>query len=220
MKTLPSGDLEDLTFIERSQAVQRKIIAFVKTPLFFAACAFFSRAQITVKTFTILREPVGRMVSLFWYKKDSTWEKHFDPNAKSQSLEAFLETSETDWLTFSFASATVPRNAQGAFTATYEEVFEAARFVLLEKVVFGFMDDMERSCKHIFSNFGWEYEAGDVARLSSNVNTRVKGETGAVKSNKASVDTTVKEFLPRIAAQNARDVRLYKEAREIYDANL
>lgn len=212
MKTLPSGDLEDLTFIERSKAVQRNIIEYVKTPLFFAACSFFGRAKLTVKAFTILREPVGRVVSLFWYKKDSTWEKHFDPSAKLQSLESFLETSETDWVTFSFASATVPRNAHGAFTATYEELYAAARFVLLEKMVYGFMDDMENSCKLIFDSFGWEYEAGDVAKLSRNVNT------GAIKKNSASSDSTVNDFLPRIAAQNARDVRLYKEARQIYDS--
>jgi hypothetical protein len=35
----------------------------------------------------------------------------------------------------------------GPFLAEYEDVYQAARYVLLEKMVVGFMDDMEYSCK-------------------------------------------------------------------------
>lgn len=31
--------------------------------------------------------------------------------------------------------------------ATYEDVYQAARYVLMEKMVVGFMDDMEYSCQ-------------------------------------------------------------------------
>lgn len=110
IRTLPAGDMEDLGFIERSQALQRKVVQYLKTPLFFEACSFLSRARVQVRCFTVIREPVSRMVSMFWYKKDSTWEKHYDPTAKTASLETFLKTAETDWLTWSLACAVVPRD--------------------------------------------------------------------------------------------------------------
>jgi len=127
LKSLPTGDIDDLNYIERSQAFQRGIVQYIKSPLLvsddctrneqrgpkftlwnaggvesnlkvkqrshcearlypifpffppvslflckYDACAFFGRAQIRVQAFTILREPVSRIVSLFWYKKDST----------------------------------------------------------------------------------------------------------------------------------------------------
>ncbi len=98
IKTLPAGDKEDLTYVERSQAIKRNIIGYVKTPLFADACGFFGRAGVSARAFTILREPVSRIVSLFWYKKDSTWEKSYDPKYQNQSLEVFLRDSEMDWV--------------------------------------------------------------------------------------------------------------------------
>jgi len=91
MKTLPAGDLEDLTYVERSQALKRNIISYVKTPLFYEACAMLRRSNLRARAFTVVREPIGRIVSLFWYKKDSTWEKSYDPKYRNQSMEIFLK---------------------------------------------------------------------------------------------------------------------------------
>jgi hypothetical protein len=38
------------------------------------------------------------------------------------------------------------------------------------------------------------------------------------KKDSGDSDSTVAAFLPRIAKANERDVRLYKEARQLYDA--
>ena len=80
----------------------------------------------------------------------------------------------------------------------------------------------------IFTKFGWEWVAGDVAKLSRNVNDRKKEVKGGDSDKKAKDDAKAAEkkskkdsiarFLPRIAELNAQDVILYREARERYEA--
>lgn len=174
--------------MERSQALKRNIIAYVKTPLFSAACGFLGRVHVSARVFTVVREPIGRIVSLFWYKKDSTWEKSYDPKYRNQSMELFLKDAENDWLTYTLASAVVPRGepeGSGPFLAADVDVYRAARWVLLERMVVGFMDDMENSLALIFDCFGWPWVAGDVAKLSRNVNDRAKAPAAVTKGGSA-----------------------------------
>ena len=104
LAALPSGDREDLHYIERSQALERGIVQYIKTPLLYDACAFFGRANIRARAFTILREPVSRLISLFWYKKDSTWEKDYDAKYRNQSITEFVEAAEENWLMYALCS--------------------------------------------------------------------------------------------------------------------
>jgi len=234
-------------YVERSQALKRNIIAYVKTPLFSAACGFLGRAHVSSRVFTVVREPIGRIVSLFWYKKDSTWEKSYDPKYRNQSMELFLKDAENDWLTYTLASAVVPRgepDGAGPILAADVDVYRAARWVLLERMVVGFMDDMENSLALIFDSFGWPWVAGDVAKLSRNVNDRAKtppagkasshSNTGNASAT-ANISTAAAAkvlpkkpanvdpmaiYLPRIASLNQWDTALYKEARTIYDEKI
>ena len=153
-------------------------------------------------------------------------------NSPVTGLEVFLRDSEMDWLVFTLASAVVPKSPNGNFVAGPEDVLQAARFVLFEKLEFGFMDDMEATMDMIFTTFGWEWQAGDVAKLSRNVNDRKKVEAPAAaaagkeqsqadaakKEKKKTKESAIARFLPRIAELNARDIVLYGEARERYDA--
>jgi hypothetical protein len=235
-KTLPAGDLEDLAYIERSQALQRKIIAYLKTPLLYDACAMLGRSKLRARAFTILREPVGRIVSLFWYLKYSTWEKSFDQQFRDQSMDIFLKGSERDWLVYSLAGAVVPKGEPGflGLMATTEDVYAAARFVLMERMEVGFMDDMEHSMAMLFAAFGWPWTPGDVNKLSRNVNTGRKAIQPAPGANSTAVaalavankaaasaekkkDDSMASYLPRIAELNEHDIRLYTEARLLYD---
>ena len=71
--------------------MKRHQIQYLKTPLFSSACALFGREGIRARAFTILREPVSRIESMYRYLKYSTWEKHFDPTHKLKSMEEYIE---------------------------------------------------------------------------------------------------------------------------------
>jgi hypothetical protein len=52
----------------------------------------------------VLREPVGRIVSIYWYLKGSTWEKAYSPSHRNESVAKFLSAAERDWLVWSLAA--------------------------------------------------------------------------------------------------------------------
>jgi len=217
MRTLPSGDAEDLEYLERSKAIHRGIIQYIKTPLFSSACAYFGRAGVQAKVFTILREPVDRLESLFWYRKHSSWEKDYDPFAINESYGEFIKKEPSDWLVKMLSAAlpqpwNIPSDAglpQHLSNSTRDEPYLAARYVLLDRIVYGFVDDIDNSIGAIFAAFGWEWTPGDASRLSTNVNEKPR------TSSAQQTDLT-SDFREQLLANNLRDVALYNEARQLY----
>ena len=211
MKTLPAGDYEDFFYVQRSKALQRGIIKYIKTPLFSEACSFFGREGLSAKVFAVLREPVSRLYSLFWYLKDSTWEKSYDARRKDETTDAFINKETHDWLV-KMLSSPVPSQWKNPQPSGEPEdlqrdwSFQAARYVLFDRIVYGFMDDLEHSVGIIFGAFGWKWVPGDLDSMSKNVNERPK------------VATLIDEnFRDKLSALNTRDVALYNEARMRYD---
>ena len=76
--------------MDRANVMKRHQVQYLQTPLFSSACALFGKKGIRARAFTILREPVSRIESLFFYKKYSTWEKDFDPTHKLKSMEEYI----------------------------------------------------------------------------------------------------------------------------------
>jgi len=207
MITAATSRIDDLANLESTQALQRKTINYLKTPLFHDTCAMLQRSQLRGRAFTILREPTSRIISLYWYKKDSsTWEKHYDPAYASRSVEEFLNVTAKNWLVNTLAKAVVPTGPSGELLAAPSAVDAAARWVLLEKTTFGFVDDLEASLDMIFEALGIKLKPRAHAGVRANATNRTKAGLGDVSA-----------FLPVIAAANARDLSLYYAAREAFD---
>ena len=238
LKTLPGDDPGALKYFEESQVIQKKIISYIKTSHFADACVFFSRTNIVARAFTILREPVARIISLFQYARrsvllDSDNETNF--HLRNQSIEAFLhESNTTNWLVFNLASAVVPRKyeivmgGEREFLAQHHEMLQDASFVLFEKVEYGFMDDMNAAMRLIFSKFGWTWDASATHELSAADNisdsqtrpNRRRFTSSIRKQSEISADFSIVPFLPRIAEANSLDRSLYFEARRRYDEKM
>lgn len=226
LKTLPAGDTEDLAYIERSQALTRQVVDYLKTPSFMHACAMFVRIGRQARAFTFLREPISRLLSLISYQKFSVWEKWYNPSRLNQTMEDYLASPalERNWLVYSLASALLPpppplkgkgTDMLGASrTRGYggpDGAFEAARWVLFEKVVYGFSDDMEYSFALIFKSFGWPWQGADITHLSVNVNSKPKP--------KSTTPNPRQDFHVKLLAKaNSLDLRLYAEARARYES--
>lgn len=128
-------------------------------------------------------------------------------------MTEFLSAAEANWLTYTLASATVPKtpslaSSGGSIMATRGDIYAAARFTLHEKMAVGFMDDMSYSVEMIFRVFGWDWISGDdVDKMSKNVHTKTTRTNDLVDA-----------FIPHITHLNTDDVHLYSEARCAYDA--
>jgi len=216
--TLPAGDATDLGYIERSQALSRGVVDYLKTPMFADACAFLARSGLKARVFTVLRDPVDRLVSMYRYKKISTWEKTYDPKAANQSMQEFLDSPdlEVDWLVYSLASSLWPPQHRRwrrlrrteAHSLGHDDDFKGAKAVLSEFVIVGFVDDLDYSLQRIARILNWDLGPQPFAIARSNENTvkLAEEETEAQK-----------HFVKQLAQLNARDVALYREARLEFD---
>jgi hypothetical protein len=216
--TLPAGDSADLRYLERSQALPRGVIDYLKSPMFADACAFFGRSGLKARVFTVLREPVERLVSLYRYRKISTWEKNFDSKAANQSMQAFLDSPEleVDWLVYALASSLSPtrhrrrRRLRLAEPPSLEDDadYQRAKAVLFEFVLVGFVDDLDYSLQRIARILNWDFGSQSFTVARANENT-AKVAHEEIQSQHF--------FVEQLAKLNARDVALYREARKEYD---
>jgi hypothetical protein len=82
------------------------------------------------------------------------------------------------------------------------------RFVLHEKMVVGFANDLAWSLQLIFKRLGWPWDTRRAPPAVTN---------GRPKDQAAVMAAATAPFLARIARDNAADVKLYAEARNRYD---
>ena len=109
----------------------------------------FENTEYKGRCFTLLRHPIRRAVSMFYYLKDATWEHTYSEVYKNMTLEEYTtsEYAEDNWMT-RFLTNTM---AGGI----YEEHLELAKEVLASKCLVGLMEEFTPSLKRFSSYFGY-----------------------------------------------------------------
>merc|ERR1712129_95301 len=75
---------------------------FIYSPLFYDSATLFENStKVKGRMFAIFRHPIERAISLFHYLQKANWEKTFDAELSSQSLEEYAQSSkaEHNWMT-------------------------------------------------------------------------------------------------------------------------
>jgi len=91
--TTPSG----LRHAHGMGLAQSKMADVIFTPYIHEAAVLFD-SNHRGRFFTILREPVDRMISLYYYKRLATWEPNYNSAIKEQTLEDFTQTYGENWM--------------------------------------------------------------------------------------------------------------------------
>ena len=91
--TTPSG----LRHAKRMGLAQSKMADVIFTPYVPDAAVLFD-SNHRGRFFTILREPVDRMISLYYYKRLATWEPNYNSAIKEQTLEDFTQSYGENWM--------------------------------------------------------------------------------------------------------------------------
>jgi len=114
------------------------------------------------RCFTLLRHPIRRAVSMFYYLKDATWEHTYSEVYKSMTIEEYAvsQYAEDNWMV-----RFLTNEMSGV---VYERHIDLAKQVLESKCIVGLMEEFTPSFKRFNEYFGWSnHEFGGPVTMSN-----------------------------------------------------
>ncbi|KAL3794740.1 hypothetical protein HJC23_012750 [Cyclotella cryptica] len=111
------------------------------------------------RCFTLLRHPIKRAISMFYYLQDATWEHTYNDIFKSMTIEEYAvsQYAEDNWMV---------RFLTNEMTGTLDNRhLDLAKQILESKCLVGIMEEFPASIKRFDRYFGWSqrsFEGGPV----------------------------------------------------------
>jgi len=102
------------------------------------------------KLFGLIRHPIDRVVSMFYYLQTATWEPSYDPSLQHMTLEQYAHSNrvEENWMTrFLVNKKSQPLGPQDVVLA---------REILRTKFTVGLLSRMDESMNRFAQVFGWD----------------------------------------------------------------
>ena len=158
--------------------------------------------------FTILRHPIERAVSMFYYLQEATWERTYRPEYKGMTLldYAALPDTSSNWMV---------RWLTGKNSDPYlgREDLEFAKLLILKKFLVLLTHDMKSSVKRLMYYMDWELEDRVLKETKDCIteNTRKahnKGQHGMPEKDSPEYKA--------LAAMNEYDIELYEFVEKLY----
>lgn len=146
-------DLRTPEGIERASrlgAIESQLVDVVFASRIFQVSDIFHPPNNQGRCFTMMRHPVERAVSLFYYLRNAAAEKSYDNGFKTMTIEEYANSdkAESDWMTRSLTQKLhVPAVKE-------EDVIEAKEF-LRTKCLVGLTSKYDESKKRFERYFGW-----------------------------------------------------------------
>jgi len=196
--------------LERAKSLniaQSGLVDILVTPYYFQAGALFD-PQHRGRAFTIMRHPVDRAVSMYYYMNDLAL--NGDENMKSalngMDLEQYAKSNlvENNWVT-RFLTNTLG----GALTPEHEAL---AREILAQKFLIGLLSDRQQSLERFVQYFKWPIKG---EKAEDCIDRRM----GWNWSNKGHLYPKVKEgsdVWDLLEEANTFDIRLFHYAEELF----
>jgi len=175
------------------------------TPLLLESSEFLLNQNNPGRMFAIFRNPVERVVSIFYYLKTATWEPTYNPEYAKMTIRdfAFSPYCESNWMVRSLTNKMTGSLAPGDI--------EVAKEVLRRKCLVGLMDIMEESIVRFHAFFGFGNE--NALNCAKEQFAR-KGYLA--NSNKYDTLDENSDTYTELVRKNELDIRLYEYARQLF----
>lgn len=158
--------------------------------------------------FTIMRHPVERSISMFYYLQDAYWEPTYRPEFKNWTLLDYARRSDmdSDWMVRFLVDK--PGNPQQV-PLTRQDL-EKAKIIVRDKIWVGFIDNMEKSIEKFGRKFGWS----ELAQFNHCVSGLGRGGANQNHHEKVNEESEAWRELQKV---HSFDMELYNFAREFWD---
>ncbi len=128
--------------------VESKMADVLFTPYVQEASILFKKKH-RGRFFTIVRDPVDRLISLYYYKRMATWEPNYSTKVAEQTLEDFVKSSGENWMV---------RTLTGSMTGPLQvDHLNAAKEIFRTKFLIGILEDKTESLRRFEEYFGWKF---------------------------------------------------------------
>lgn len=103
------------------------------------------------RTFTILRHPVELAISLFYYRRQATWERSYQPAWTKLTFHDFVSSQHymDNWMVRQLTGTSPWVDLKASH-------LERAKRMLKEKIFVGIMSEMDETLRQLKAHFGWE----------------------------------------------------------------
>lgn len=194
----PSG----LNHAKAMGLAQSKMADVIFTPYVPEAAILFDTNH-RGRFFTMLRDPVDRMISLYYYKRLATWEQNYNPAIKQQTLAEFIQTYGENWMV---------RSLTGCMSGPLETIhLNTAKEILRRKFLIGILDEKTESLRRFEEYFGWKFPS-PVAQTCKNSMFYFEWHSG---NPHPKLEDEVVET--KIRTLNKWDIDLYEYGKQLFD---
>ncbi len=135
-------DISTVDGILRAQSlhlVQSHIPQLIFTPLFYESTTYLFDSQNKGIMFGMFRNPIDRVISLFYYLQEATWEPTYNPIFKNMTL---LEYANSSLLEANFITRSLVNKFTGPLS---HDDLEQAKEILRRKCIIGIVEDFDTS---------------------------------------------------------------------------
>lgn len=132
------------------------------TPLVHEIADIFD-TQYQGRMFTMIRHPIDRVVSMFYYLQTATWESTFDPTLSKMTIEEYAKSGrvEENWMTrFLVNKKSDPLGPDDVILA---------REILRRKFLIGLLSRPVESMKRFQDYFGWTINTPEQTQCVGNL---------------------------------------------------
>lgn len=148
-------DTTVLPGIERAaklELIPSRLADIVFTPLLHESLDLLFSSEHRGRMFAMVRHPVDRVVSLFYYLQNADWEPTYNPAFKEMTIEEYANSThvEANWMVRSLIN-----EWEGPITI---EMFGQAKEVLRRKCIVGLISRFDESLQRFNRYFGFKLQ--------------------------------------------------------------
>ena len=160
------------------------------------------------KMFAIFRDPVERVISLYYYLQTATWEPTYNPALQQMTLEEYANSTliESNWMV-----RTLSGKRTGQLT---EEDITLAMQIVKQKCVVGLLDNFEESLERFDEYFDFRPNDDESIQCRNDLARKGSNSNGSHKREQLDPDSPA---LKNIQKKNRADTLLYTYVQKLFE---
>ena len=176
---------------------------------------FVKDYDVPGKMFSVFRDPVERVTSMFYYLQKATWEPTYNPDLANMTLEEYASSPliESNWMV-----RTLVRKPEAPLTL---DDIEVAKETLNRKCLVGLLDHLEESLDRFDKYFGFgpvEGKADPGEATQCRMDLLGKGGANSNKAAKPIALDPTSEAVKTMKIKNWADIILYEYIQRLWKA--